>query len=159
MEQWKPVKDYEGLYWISDLGNIKSAKGLKRKATQINGYEYVTLYKNGKQSHKLIHRLVAEAFLPNPDMLPEVNHISENKLDNSVNNLEWCTHKYNHNFGTGHDKSAEKQGRKVKLEGEIVKIHESVREAARSVGKSHKDIYNVCNGRRNTSSGFRWEYA
>ena len=161
MEIWKDVVGFEGLYKVSNLGNVKGQKGVLKISTQTNGYKYVTLHKEGRQHHSLVHRLVAFSFLPNPNGCPEVNHKSEDKSDNSVNNLEWCSHKYNHNYGTGHKRAAEKQGRKVAqltLDGEVVKIHDSVRQAAKSVNKSHKDIYNVCNGLRHTSSGYRWEY-
>lgn len=161
MEVWKNVEGFEGLYEVSNLGSIRGQRGLLKISTQRNGYKYVTLRKDGKQYHSLIHRLVAQNFIPNPNGYPEVNHISEDKEDNSVTNLEWCTHKYNHNYGTGHIRTAKKQGRKVaqlSLDGKVIQIFDSVRQASRTVNKSHKDIYNVCRGLRHTSSGYRWEY-
>lgn len=162
MEQWKWVSDFEGLYEVSNLGRVRGRRGCLKLCTQKNGYMFVTLYKNGKQHHSLVHRLVAQSFLSNPNMLPEVNHISEDKSDNTVENLEWCTHRYNHNYGTGHKRAAKKQGRKViqmTTNGEVVKIHDSVRSAARSVNRGHKDIRNVCNGYRKTSCGYKWRFA
>lgn len=161
MEIWKQIEGFEGLYEISNLGNVKGKKKVLKKAMQSNGYEYVTLRKNGQQYHSLVHRLVALNFIENPNNYPEVNHISEDKHDNSVSNLEWCTHVYNHNFGTGHLRAAKKQGRKVKqltLDGNVIKVFDSVREAARAMNRSHKDIYNVCNGKRKTSCGYLWKY-
>lgn len=107
---WKPIKGYNGFYQVSNTGlvrslnrTIKFSDGRKRKLKgkmmspkyKPDGYTYVTLSRNGKHSHHYIHRLVAAAFLPNAGNLPEVNHLSGNKADNSVRNLEWCTHQQN----------------------------------------------------------------
>jgi hypothetical protein len=109
-ELWKSIEGYEGLYEISDLGNVKilerkrpNGKLYKEKIMRANArgnYAEVSLYKDGKATHHLVHRLVAEAFIPNPDNLPQVNHRDENKKNNCVDNLEWCTAKYNCNYGT-----------------------------------------------------------
>ena len=90
-------------------GNLKREKPVQKK-TFINnsGYVQVLLSINGKQKAPLVHRLVAMAFIPNPYGLPEVNHKDENKLNNSADNLEWCTHKYNQNYGTGSLRSSRK---------------------------------------------------
>jgi hypothetical protein len=107
-ETWKDIKNYEGLYQISTLGRIKSfprkgtyknAKILKPYKDGGNYYYVIGLHKNGKRKYKAIHRLVAETFIPNPNNYPLVNHKDENKLNNCVDNLEWCTHKYNSNYG------------------------------------------------------------
>lgn len=118
IEEWKDIKDYEKLYQVSNLGRVKS---LSRKAPTYhrghtgyritkekilkschipNRYDVVILRKNNKGTTFAVHRLVAEAFIPNPDNLPEINHIDENKQNNKVINLEWCTHKHNMNTGT-----------------------------------------------------------
>lgn len=111
MEIWKSINGFEN-YQISNTEKVKSLEriyysGAHHTTKKIqpemllqhkidkNGYHYVHLYKNGKQYIKKIHRLVAEAFIPNPNNLPEVNHINLIKSDNNINNLEWCTHKYN----------------------------------------------------------------
>lgn len=118
MEIWKPVPDYEGYYEVSDLGRIRSvdrtimislngktfARKLKGKILRQafdgrNHYLQANLAKDGKQHMVLIHRIVASAFLENPLNLPEVNHKDENKANNCASNLEWCTHKYNNNYG------------------------------------------------------------
>ena len=102
-EIWKDINGYEGLYQISNFGNVKSlprqgAKGKILKPSKINiGYLRVGLNKNGKCKRYLIHRLVAEAFLPNPDNKPCIDHINANKTDNRICNLQWVTHKENMN--------------------------------------------------------------
>lgn len=103
-EQWKKVKDFENHYEISNLGRLRSIRTsqgtyrerMKRPSLDRNGYENIKLYKNNIQHSKLIHRLVAEAFIPNPEDKPTVNHIDGNKSNNQVNNLEWNTYSENH---------------------------------------------------------------
>ena len=105
IEIWKDIQNYEGLYQISNQGSIRSllrsgkCKRYLKPYITSDGYARVILSKNGKlKSHK-IHRLVAETFIPNPDNLPQINHKDEHKLNNCVDNLEWCTAKYNINYG------------------------------------------------------------
>ena len=101
-EIWKDIEGYEGLYQISNLGRVKSLGNTHYKTTRIlvvyknkNGYCGINLCKKGKVTKYRIHRLVATAFIPNPNNYPEVNHKDENKSNNRVDNLEWCTHHYN----------------------------------------------------------------
>ena len=102
MEEWRAVPGYEGLYEVSNTGNVKSL--IKNKIIKgfINrsGYRLVGLSKNGIRKKITIHRLVAQVFIENPDNLPEVNHKDEDKTNNNVDNLEWCDRKYNNNYGT-----------------------------------------------------------
>ena len=96
-EIWKDIKDYEGIYQVSNLGNIKSyyTKKMLKPYINIYGYCRISLYKNHKCKNCAVHRLVAEAFIPNPNKLKTVNHIDEDKLNNCVDNLEWTTIKDN----------------------------------------------------------------
>lgn len=127
-EIWKDIKGYEGLYQVSNYGRVKSLKGtgngIRKKDDIIilsfrnsNGYNRVHLMKNGKEQNIYVHRLVAEAFIPNPNNYPIVNHKDEDKSNNNVNNLEWCTHKYNVNYGTATERmSKTRKGHEVKME-------------------------------------------
>ena len=96
MEQWKPIEGFEGVYEVSSWGNIRNAKEEHLKVYKnFKGYLRVDLFKNGKRFHKRVNRLVAEAFIPNPDNLPQVNHKDGNKENNSFTNLEWVTDEEN----------------------------------------------------------------
>lgn len=102
-EEWKPIDGYEGLYEISNLGRVKSLKYNKEKILKpgkARGYLRVCLCRNGKSKMLSVHRLVAEAFIPNPKRLPEINHKDEDKTNNVVGNLEFCSRRYNANYGT-----------------------------------------------------------
>lgn len=168
MPTWKPIKDYEGLYEISNTGEVKSLnlkKGRILKQHIQRSYLYVGLSKQCKTKLHLVHRLVAKTFIPNPLHLPEVNHKDENKLNNNVDNLEWCTHKYNVNYGTGN-----KRRSKTKINNtynvksvqciETGIIYTSTREAERQTGIDNSQISAVCNHKKNykTAGGYHWKY-
>lgn len=118
VEEWKDIViekngviyDYSGLYQVSNIDgkvrNVKTGKVLKPNKV-LHGYSQVGLYKNGKIQFFKIHRLVATMFIPNPNNLPVVNHKDENPSNNCVDNLEWCTHKYNSNYGTCQQRKGE----------------------------------------------------
>ena len=172
-EIWKPVKDYEGLYEASLLGRVKSVSrsvkgrwGFTKISEKIlnpipdkDGYLIVTLCKNGKQKTKKIHRLVAEAFIPNPDNLPCINHKDENKQNNEIDNLEFCTYKYNTNYGTGIERRRKKRSKPVlqfDLNNNFIKRYESMIEAEKQLKIKH--IYDCCNGKLRKAGGYIWRY-
>ena len=175
MEIWKDVKGYEGLYQVSSWGNVKSLERIdnnnhpiKEKIIKfyktIGGYIQVCLWKNGKVKHFQIHRLVAQAFIPNPYNLPEVNHKDENPLNNCVENLEWCDHNYNINYGTRTEKASETKFKPVlqidKNTNEVVAEFHSLQEVYRQLGYSMGNISQCCNGKPKYKSayGYKWEY-
>ena len=173
-EIWKPVRGYEGLYEVSNLGRVKSLSRItgsivrKDRIMAIgkggnNNYQIVQLTIDGNRKTYLIHRLVAEAFIQNPDNLPQVNHKDENPTNNCVDNLEWCTAKYNANFGSRNEKTAEKCSKPVHqytLDGEYIKTFKSVSEAAKAVGGNKTNISACCLGKKcfKTAYNFIWMY-
>ena len=139
-EKWKPVRGYEGIYEVSNLGRVRSVdrvnsfeawgktnyRKLKGKIRKQNFdgrglYLHVSLNDGKRNKIALVHRLVAEAFIENPDNLPEVNHKDENKTNNNVSNLEWCDHKYNNNYGSKFHATRGEKNVSAKLTPEIVK--------------------------------------
>ena len=106
MEEWRAVPGYEGLYEVSNKGNVRNVRrnNIIKGFINTKGYIQVSLCKNGIRKNFTVHRLVALTFIPNPDNLPEINHINEDKTNNRVDNLEWCTAKYNNNYGSRKDK-------------------------------------------------------
>lgn len=194
-EIWKDIKGYEGLYQVSNLGRVKSLPRLMwngkgyfmskekiLKSGTVNGYKQVTLCKNNEQEPFLVHRLVAEAFIPNPNNLPQVNHIIddfEHRSDNRVENLEWCTAEYNSNYGTHNEKiskatkgkkresmkgSKNPSARKVKCvtTGEVF---DTMKEACEKYKVNNGHICDCCKGKRKsagkhpvTKEKLIWEY-
>lgn len=121
---WKAINNFPD-YYISDTGEVKSTKyqgqfkrinsaGLLKQRTYKSGYKYVNLYRDGHMYSVKVHRLVAQAFLDNPDNLPQVNHKDENKANNNVANLEWCTAKYNMSYNDLQNRNHQKQKRRIK---------------------------------------------
>lgn len=181
-EVWKPVKGYEGLYEISSLGRLRSMPkqcGLSpRKMKIINpvidkdGYLRASLYKNGISKNRHIHRLVAEAFIPNPNNLPQVNHKDEDKKNNCTDNLEWCTNYYNSNYGSRNITISEKmKGKNVNCpslskrvaqytkDGRLIAIYPSSMEAYRQTGCDSSWIIKCCKGTVAYAKGYIWRYA
>lgn len=160
-EVWKDIDGYDGMYKVSNLGNVYSKyvnRNLKHGKTK-DGYPYVMLRNNGKQKCNLIHRLVAQAFIPNPDNLPCVNHKDENTENYSIDNLEWCTVAYNNTYNNAYKKRALKLAKEVYAynnKGELVYHYCSTREAARELDYSAGDIWGCCTGRLYTYKNLVW---
>ena len=162
-EQWKTIQGYE--YEVSTEGRIRNKKtGRILKLGKNNrGYLNVILYKNGKQKNFLVHRLVAIAFIPNPDNLPQVNHINENKEDNSVDNLEWISHKNNACHGTRGERIAKTRKEKGSCCKkvycyELDQTFDSIKEAERETGILVASIYQCCRGISKTAGKMHWKY-
>ena len=175
-EIWKDIKGYEGLYQISNLGKVKSLKRMikKRKCEEIikipsitnKGYYRLPLCKYGKIKYFHIHRLVAEAFIPNPEGYPIINHIDECPSNNHADNLEWCDQKHNMNCGTVRQKKSESAPNKSavmaidKKTGERT-YYKSIAEAGKALtGKSvgGSSISEVASGKRKSAYGKYWFY-
>lgn len=180
-EIWKDIKGYEGLYQISNLGNVKSVKRrikysngtivsypekILKGFISTSGYKAVDLYENKKKKKFYIHRLVAEAFVDNPLNKPEVNHINENKLDNRFENLEWCTSSENKLAGTVIEranktrkdrKTAYKKVGMYNLNNDLIQIFDNIGIAEKSTGVNRKTIYNSCNNKVKPRN-YIWKY-
>ena len=150
-EIWKDVKGYEGKYKVSNMGRVKSLLGDKpfilTPQKQTSGYLCVQLYENGVPECKLVHRLVCEAFLPNPDNLPQVNHKSEDKTDNKLENLEYCSAAYNCNYGSRPQKMRMAKIRKIigiKNDTEMA-VWDSVGECCEALQTYHNKISEILN--------------
>lgn len=173
MEEWKDIEGYEGLYQVSNKGRVRSLNyNHTRKVKNLslvvvkNGYIIVGLVKNGKTTRKYVHRLVAETFIPNPNHYGCVNHKNEDKTLNSVENLEWCDHRYNDNYGTRNDRirtfarNREDQSKKVyqyTLDGDLVRIYQSTRECGRQ-GFQQSNVQRCCTGEHKQHKGYKWSY-
>lgn len=162
-EIWKPVQGYEDSYLVSNLGNIRGLKRNKilkvRKSTR--GYGQVNLSKRSVMKTHRVHQLVATHFLPNPLNLPEINHLNEDKLDNRVENLEWCTRSHNVNYGNRTEKQKAKVSVPVvqfSLSGDQIAVYPSMIQAARELKLSHSSISECCSGKRKTLGGYMWKY-
>ena len=171
-EIWKDVLGYENLYLVSNFGRIKSLYH-KNKIMQVytnqQGYSIVRLHKNKKRTGLLLHRIVAKAFIPNPNNKPEVNHIDGNKLNNCVNNLEWVTssentiHAYNNKllsrdfFGS---LNIPRRKKVIQLDTNynIINIYASLTEAGKCTGIKTSNISSCClhKYRYKTAGGFIW---
>ena len=183
-ETWKDIAGFEGFYKVSDKGRIysverKDSRGHRRRGRILkptydtDGYLRVTLCKNGKHKTKKVHRLVAEAFIPNLESLPHVNHMDEVKDNNELSNLEYCTHKYNMNYGTLIERTAQANSKKVKATniktGEVLTFNSAKEAGSEGYGKGEvskacRGIYkngrngNLMGGYGRTYRGFRWSY-
>ena len=160
-EIWRDIEGYEGLYQISNKGRVKSLKWGKERILKPgitgSGYLKVLLCKNRMIKHIKIHRLVANAFIPNPENKPQVNHKDENKFNNSVNNLEWSTAKENNNFGTRNERISRKILQYSKS-GDFIREWTGAHEVERVLGIDNSHIIACCKGKLKSSGGFVWKY-
>ena len=152
-EIWKEIQGFEGEYAISNKGNVKNLKSGRILGGRYDSMGYKQIKLKGKKY--LIHRLVALAFIPNPNNLPQVNHIDEVKTNNNVENLEWVTASENVNY------SIYKQSCKINQitkDSELVKTWESSMQINRETGYDASSIIKCCRGKRKQAYGYRWEY-
>lgn len=180
--KWKDIVGYENEYQINQFGEIRTLKDspklkkydvLKPQISKRNGYIYQMLYKNGKEKLLRVHRLVAMAFLPNPNNLPQVNHKDGNKQNNSVDNLEWCAQSDNmkHAYKNGLQIPSENQRKAIintnKLkqkkvcqikDGEIINTFSGISEASRQTKISISCISRCCNLKRKSTNGYEWRF-
>ena len=180
-EIWKDIKGYEGIYQVSNLGRVRSLdrvteRGWKKKGILLkprlkrDGYVDVHLSFKGKDQSLKIHRLVAEAFMPIPEELKkwygtqylQINHKDENKQNNCVDNLEWCTAQYNSMWGTKRERQKEKIKKSVMqydMDGTFIKKWDSIKDATYSiVGHNSGRIIDCLKGRSTSAYGYKWKY-
>lgn len=166
-EIWKDIEGFEGLYQVSNFGRIKRVTtGRILKGDKNNdGYLRVKLYKNNTKSNKSIHRLVAEAFIPNPENKPQVNHVNEDKTNNSLDNLEWMTAKENINHGTRNKRvsKAISKSNSIPIIATNIKNGEStefygISECGRQLGLHQQNISKVLAGTRRHTGGYTFKY-
>ena len=167
IEEWRDIEGYEGLYLVSSLGRVKSMdrwvtysngvehlhKGKIIKPSKVRGYLRVMLYKDGYKQWSSVHRLVSNAFIPNPDNLETVNHIDENRSNNRVDNLEWMSPKQNTRY------SQSKPINQFTLDGKFIRTWECIREVQYQLGYNQSFISKCCRGIYKTAYGFLWRYA
>lgn len=170
-EIWKDIKNYEGLYQVSNLGRVKSLNRIEKSGNKFRkraekiltqnitqGYKYVNICKNNKIKTYRIHRLVAETFLPNPEKLPQVNHIDGNKLNNDVNNLEWCSCKHNIQEAYRLGLSKTTKVKQYTLSGTLIKSWNSIAEAGKKLNLDTSAISKCCRGKRKKVGNYMWKY-
>lgn len=162
-EFWQDIPGYEGLYQASTYGRIIRYK----KPAPLNTFRTGRGYPSVRLSNRLgktfyVHKLVALTFIPNPENLPQINHRDENKENNRVENLEWCTASYNNNFGTHNSRMAASKSKTVlqfDMQGNLVKRYASARNAERETGFDQSNISKCCRNEFKQAYGFIWKYS
>lgn len=166
-EIWLPVDNFDG-YYISNLGRVLSTKRkfniiLKPRLSKF-GYHRVRLFNSNGDAWVSVHRLVAEAFIPNPDHKPQVNHIDEDKTNNRVDNLEWVTPKENTNHGTRNLRAGRRISEIKRIpilqikDNKIIRRWDSAYTAQKILGINQANITKCCKGKRRTTGGYEWRY-
>ena len=152
----KNVVGYEGIYGITSCGKVWSYRNEKFLTPLVgkDGYLFVHLYKDGKMKNYKIHRLVAEAYIPNSENLPQINHKDENKTNNCLQNLEWCDASYNNNYGT-HIEKIKKPILQFDLEGNFIREWPSAVDVAK---RERANIKECLRGKTKTAYGYIWKY-
>ena len=173
-EIWKDIEGFEGLYQVSSYGRVKSLnyrrtckEGILKPLKDRGEYLHVNLCKDGKMKHYPVHRLVATAFVENPEGYTEVNHKDENKQNNCMENLEWCSRLYNNTYNGRAKKAGKKNTNHPKMSKSVIGIDRvtglivefaSINEAERETGIPHSNITLCCKGKLNSCGGFYWMY-
>lgn len=168
-ETWKDIAGFEGLYQVSDRGRVRSLR--KRRIIGLHStsscYLQAHLYKKGKAHYRYVHHLVAETFLTKPNIEKAVvNHLDENKQNNHVSNLEWCTHSHNHHWGSYQSKQREakiknSKTKPVKMsspDGSVVAVFLSLHMAEDATGVGRVHISDCCKRKQEQAGGFVWSY-
>lgn len=155
----KDIQGYEGMYAVTEDGRVWSYKSKKflKPFEAHKGYLKVCLCKGGQSKRYFVHRLVAMTYLPNEDNLPQVNHIDEDRKNNCVSNLEWCTAQYNTNYGTRNERAAQKLRKPVYCV-ELDRVFESQSQAAKELGVWQGNITKCCTGKAKTTGGYHFEF-
>ena len=164
-EKWLDIVGYEGVYSISNFGRVMShhqgKNRILKSVANSTGYAYVDLSRNNVSKSFRVHVLVAKHFLPNPKGLTDINHKDEDKLNNRVDNLEWCTKSYNINYGTRNARQRAKMCKPVVQyykNGERIRTYDSIRQASQITGISAPHILRSCKKIRPSACGFVWRY-
>lgn len=168
LENFVDIQGYEGLYKVNNRGEVLSVRSMKllKAGKNSHGYMNIALTKDGKSKTHKIHRLVAIAFIPNPNNYPYINHKDEDKTNNNVENLEWCTHKYNLNYGTAIERRSKsikenplKQRKAViqlSLDGKLISEYRSTKEASEKTDIDRRQISRAINHVGKQAHGFLW---